>query len=68
MDEPDRTELVRQLFALVTAGLEDCASMAVEGQARDAPQLDHLVGCLKGQIQDLGALLDAVEAVVRTGS
>lgn len=68
MDEADRSEMVRQLLAAITARLEDCAGLAVEGQARDAGQLDHLACDLKGQIQDVSALLDAVGAVCRTGS
>jgi hypothetical protein len=63
MDEPDRNELVRQMFALVTAGLEDCATLAVEAQARDAPHQDRLMRRLQVQIEHAAVLLNALRII-----
>nr|WP_087574660.1 hypothetical protein [Sphingomonas sp. CDS-1] len=40
MDE-DPTELVCQLFALLTAQLEDSAALAMEGQGKHLPSAQH---------------------------
>jgi hypothetical protein len=66
MDEDDRQELVRRLFALITARLEDGAALAADGQGRDVPsdaQAD-LANQLHGLGEEIATLADAIVAVV----
>jgi hypothetical protein len=62
----DRHELVRRLFALLTAKLEDGATLAADGQGRDVPPdaQGDLANRLHGLGEETKTLSDAVLAIL----
>ena len=64
MDEGERHDLTRRLFALMTAMLEDAATLAVEGQgAVPADKLASLAAGIAEAAGQVAVLADAVIAI-----
>jgi hypothetical protein len=66
MNEDDRQELVRRLFALLTAKFEDGAGLAANGQRPDAaPEAQTaLANRLHALGEEIATLSDAVLAIL----
>jgi hypothetical protein len=66
MDEEDRQELIRRLFALVTTKLEDGAGLATDGQGRSVASETQiaLANRLHALGEEISTLAHAVLAVV----
>ena len=63
MDE-EPTELVCQLFALLTAQLEDSAALAMEGQGKHLPSAQHeRAQLLEEKIRDMHIIAQALVRV-----
>lgn len=65
MDDADRSTLLRQLFALITARFEDGAGRAIDGQARACTCIDSLIAELHDTTRNISVLLDAAAAIQR---
>lgn len=65
MDDPEdqvnRAELISRMFALLTAKLEDAATIAAECQARLSPEQ---LGVGAAKLEDLGAETATIAAAV----
>ena len=69
MDNQERVELVRRLFSLMTAKLEDAASEAVDGQGADRSNLEqaHRADHIELLARDVGLLAQSVAAIASSG-
>lgn len=67
MDEDDKFDLLRRLFALITAEAEDAAAAAADGQGRDVPEdrLYELANTLNTAGQTIAVISDAVIAILK---
>ncbi len=69
MDEPgysDQADLIAQLFALVTARLEDAAALAAECQARlPREELRRQAQLAQALISDAGTFMASIAALLR---
>ena len=67
MGSQERNELVRRLFALMTAKLEDGAAEAVEGQAADQDIARHIACAHRIELiaRDVGVLAESAAAILR---
>jgi hypothetical protein len=63
MNDPDTRDLIGHLFALVTARLEDATALAVDGQTANREQAQRLGPQIKGKVEEVCALIGAVEAI-----
>ena len=63
--DPDRADLISQMFAVLTARLEDGAALAAECQGRrPVGELRQDLLDLREVITDAGAVADAIRAVL----
>ena len=67
MDEEARFDLLRRLFALITAEAEDAAASAADGQGRDVPddRLYELAVALHAAGEKIAVMSDAVIAILK---
>ncbi len=67
MDNQERDELVRRLFSLMTAKLEDAAGEAAEGQGPEQDDMLQVARADRIEIlaRDVGVLAESVAAIVR---
>lgn len=64
-DHEDRAELISRMFALLTAKLEDAATIAAECQGRLPPQqLRERAGTLEDLVGETATLSAAVAALI----
>ncbi|WP_139139243.1 hypothetical protein [Sphingobium phenoxybenzoativorans] len=68
MDDPDAHDLIGHLFALITARLEDAATLAANGQSADLTQTSRLIADIRREIDDALSCLGAAEAVARAAA
>lgn len=59
-DEQHRTEVIGQLFALLTAKFEDAAELAVHGQSAEAPDRAGLASRLVEIGQEVTAIAEGL--------
>lgn len=63
MDD-EHTDLISRLFALLTAQLEDGATLAMQGQGRQMPAAQHeRAQALEAQVRDAYTLVQALVIV-----
>lgn len=65
MDDTDAHDLVGHLFALITARLEDAATLAATAQSADLAQTSRLVADIRREIDDALSFIGAAEAIGR---
>jgi hypothetical protein len=58
-------DLIGHLFAIVTARLEDAASLAVDGQTVDATMMLEITSGIRQKIDDVQMLIGAIDAARR---
>lgn len=70
MDGQERNELVRRLFSLMTAKLEDAATEAVEGQGAHQEASRQIARAERIEImaRDVGLLAEGAAAILRRGA
>ena len=68
MDEDARFELLRRLFALITAEAEDAAATAADGHGRDVSddRLYELAVALHAVGEKIAVMSDAVVAILQS--
>ena len=65
-EQEERTELVSRMFALLTAKLEDAATLAAESQGRHAiAELIENASALRELVREALIVVDGVEALIR---
>lgn len=64
MDDEERAELIRRLFYVMTARLEDALALATDGQARDTEaDVPNLAGRVLGIAGEIAIVAEATAAL-----